>query len=778
MTRSASSLPETLPADLRAGLVTFLVALPLCLGIALASGAPPLAGIIGGVVGGLIVGLLSGSSLSVSGPAAGLTTIVAANILKLGTFETFLVAVMLAGALQVAFGFARAGAIANYFPSAVIKGMLAAIGLTLILKQIPHAVGYDADAEGDFAFFQPDGATTFSEIGRAFHAFTLGASLITLASLIILLLWARPAVARTWVGRNVPGALVAVLVGVGLNAVFSGQFPDLALNTRQLVQLPVLLGGPATGGAGALLRLPAFGTGLGQPQVWLAALTIAIVASLETLLNVEATDKLDPLHRRTPANRELKAQGVGNLISGLLGGIPVTSVIVRSSVNLTAGARTKHAAIVHGILLLGCVVLIPGLLNRIPLAALAGILLFTGYKLTKPALYGELWRLGLNQFLPFITTIVAVLLTDLLIGIGIGVVVGLFFILRANFRTTFFFRRDPTPGITDAITINLADHVSFLNKASIITILDQLPDDSVVQIDGRQSSYIDYDVVETIENFRETARLRNIHLTFLPGPGASATGRYAAAPALDVARSLASNPVTELLDAPTPPPVPADADLTRYHELFANNRHWVAEKLRLSPTYFTDMARGQSPQFLFIGCSDSRVTLDTMTGTNPGEIFVHRNIANLVIPTDLNALSVIQYAITALKVQHVVVVGHYGCGGIRAAMARQDLGLINKWLIPIRDVMRLHREELQRLPNESDRFRRLVELNIQEQVYNLCKTSFVQQAWAGKEHQHVHGWVYDIREGLLRDLEIDVRDLLHRDDDLFRLTAGIAGDGH
>lgn len=797
MSRQTVPLAETLPADLRAGLVTFLVALPLCLGIAIASGAPPLAGIIAGVVGGIVVGSLSGSSLSVSGPAAGLTTIVAAGILKLGTYETFLLAVALAGVLQVGFGFAQAGIVANYFPSSVIKGMLAAIGVTLILKQIPHALGWDRNAEGEFSFIQSDGATTFSEIAAALGDIKPGAIILALTAIGVLLLWQQPVFSRNRILQNLPGALVAVLLGVGLNELFLAVAPNLALNVTHLVQLPVLDGGA---GFSSLLRLPDFGA-IGTPQVYITAVTIAVVASLETLLNVEATDKLDPLHRHTPPNRELKAQGVGNFLSAMLGGIPVTSVIVRSSVNLNSGARTKKSAVTHGILLLGCVLLIPGLLNRIPLAALAGILLFTGYKLTKPALYFELWGLGWNQFLPFIVTIVAVLLTDLLIGIGIGLAVGIFFILKANYQTSHFFHREHEHGVSEKIRISLADHVSFLNKASIVDILDQLPEDSVVEIDARSSSYVDHDVVEAIENFRDTARIRNIQLTFFPGqagyaamhPQEVASGKIIGfetaldeitgaampdppGPSAVQARRPVVPPLWPSSDASGAAPSTASAgarepNRTRYNELFLNNRQWVEQKLALSPTYFEDLARGQKPEFLFIGCADSRVTIDTMTGTNPGEIFVHRNIANLVVPTDLNMLSVLQYAVTVLKVEHVIVLGHYGCGGVKAAMQREDLGLINKWLIPIRDVMRLHRRELSQLPNDHARFRRLVELSIQEQVYNLCKTSFVQTTWRGQEHLHVHGWVYDIREGLMRDLEIDIEGIMARDEDLYRLHA-------
>ena len=504
--------------DLRGGLVTALVALPLCLGIALASGAPLFSGIIAGVVGGIVIGALSGSALSVSGPAAGLTVIVLGAITKLGQYETFLLAVFVAGLLQVAFGYLKAGVISNYFPSAVINGMLAAIGLTLILKQIPHALGLDRDPEGEFEFKQLDNENTFTEIIRALEAINPGALLISLFCIAVLLFWERPQIKGTAL-VNVPAALLVVVLGVLINLGYQYFFPALVLGGDHLVTLPKA---DNLSELASLLTLPDFSQ-WNNPQVYVSAVTLAIVASLETLLNVEATDKLDPQRRRTPPNRELKAQGVGNLVSGLIGGMPITSVIVRSSVNVNAGSRTKLAAITHGVLLMLSVVLMPGVLNRIPLAALAAILLVTGYKLTKWSVFKQMYGLGWNQFIPFVVTTVAVLLTDLLIGIGIGMLFGIFYILRANYLSSYSLQQSREID-KEHFRINLGENVSFLNKASIIGILDALPENSTVDIDASQSVYIDHDVRELIENFHQTAKRRNIKVHLIEA-SASLTGK-------------------------------------------------------------------------------------------------------------------------------------------------------------------------------------------------------------------------------------------------------------
>jgi len=491
-------LPKNLKKDLPSSLVVFLVALPLCLGIALASGAPLFSGLLAGIIGGVVVGSLSGSQLSVAGPAAGLTVIVLNAITGLGSFETFLLSVALAGLIQMALGIIKAGTIANYFPSAVIEGMLAAIGIILIMKQLPHAVGYDKDFEGDERFTQSDESNTFSGIFSAFAKVSPGAIIISAVSLGIMIYW--PRIKKL---ALVPAPLLVVLAGVVLNLVFEGS--DFALKDKQLVNIPVV------NSASELLSLfksPNF-SAIGDKQVWITAITIAVVASLETLLSLEACDKIDPIKRISPTNRELVAQGAGNLVSGLLGGLPMTAVIVRSSANVNAGARTKMSAIIHGFLLLLSLLFIPALINYIPLSCLAAILLVTGYKLARISLFKHMWSKGLNQFIPFVVTIVAVILTDLLIGVGIGMLVGIFYILRTNLRNPYFYH---VKGSADnkIITLQLAEEVSFLNKAAIQVTLTGLPAESTIVIDGSNSRYIDPDVLEIIHNFRHNAYTKGI----------------------------------------------------------------------------------------------------------------------------------------------------------------------------------------------------------------------------------------------------------------------------
>jgi MFS superfamily sulfate permease-like transporter len=500
----------SLGKDIPAGLVVFLVALPLCLGISLASGAPLFAGIVTGVVGGLVVAWLSGSHLSVSGPAAGLTVIVLNGIETLQSYEAFLMAVVLAGVLQLVLGFLKAGVIGLYFPSSVIKGMLAAIGLILILKQIPHFMGADDDFFGEMNFLQHDGRNTFTEIFHAFSVIQVGALIIGILSLAVLILWDQPFMKRIKLFKLIPGALIVVIGSVGVNYLFINYFPELAIAGTHLVNLPQITSAEALGNE---LRFPAFDQ-FTNPSLYVVAFTIAIIASLETLLSVEAVDKLDPHKRRTPNNRELKAQGVGNIIAGMLGGIPMTAVIVRSSANIAAGGKTKMSAFIHGVFLLLAVLFLAGFLNQVPLSALAAVLLMVGYKLTKPTLISGQFKLGHEQFIPFAVTIVAILFTDLLVGILIGLAVGVFYILKANYKSPYFYHKEEQRD-KDLIHIKLSEHVSFLNKASIVLTLEKLPDSSHVIIDGENSEYIDYDVLEAIQAFKETAHERGIFVEVL-----------------------------------------------------------------------------------------------------------------------------------------------------------------------------------------------------------------------------------------------------------------------
>lgn len=498
---------KELKSDLPASIVVFFVAVPLCLGIALASGAPLFSGIIAGIVGGIIVGMASGSALGVSGPAAGLAVIVLTSIATLGSWPAFLLAVVIAGIIQLAMGFARAGFIAYFFPSSVIKGMLTGIGLLIVLKQIPHALGYDKDAEGDDSFFQADGENTFSALAKAFEWITPGALLIATISIALLILWDTVLTKKHKIFQLIQGPIVVVILGIVMNYLFQNGILNFTLASDQVVQLPV-----AENFSQFLTQFtfPDF-TQLTNPEIYKIAIVMAIVASLETLLCVEATDKIDPFKRVTPTNRELKAQGLGNIISGLIGGLPITQVIVRSSANISFGGKTKMSAILHGIFLLISAITIAGLLNMIPLASLAAILIMVGYKLAKPELFKQMYKLGWEQFIPFVATVVAILLTDLLKGITIGLLFGIFYTLRHSYRNSHHLQTNTTTEDGQkTFHLELAEEVSFFNKASVLKVLDEIPADSKVIIDCTKSKSIAHDVVELIVNYRTNAKTKNI----------------------------------------------------------------------------------------------------------------------------------------------------------------------------------------------------------------------------------------------------------------------------
>lgn len=487
---------SNLRGDLSSGLVVFLVALPLCLGIALASGAPLFSGIISGIIGGIVVGFFSHSNLSVSGPAAGLTAIILTAITDLGSFQIFLVAVILAGCIQIVLGYIKAGALSNYFPTSVIEGMLAAIGIIIILKQIPHAFGHDIDNEGDFFFIEKSGHNTFDTLIESINYIHLGALIIAVVSILILIAWEKIGFLKRL--KLLPGALVVVVLSIILNQIFIAiESPLAVVNKSHLVSLPSF---SEIREGFALPELSAFV----NPKVWMVAVTIAIaiaiVASIETLLCIEATDKLDPWKRFTNTNQELKAQGIGNIISGFLGGLPMTSVVVRSSANINSGGKTKLSTIFHGALLLICVLAIPTVLNMIPLAALAAILLMVGYKLAKPAVFIHLWKSGWVRFVPFFITVIAVVGIDLLKGVGIGLTISILFLLYENLKVAYVFQKEKYKE-GDVIVIKLAQEVSFLNKAAIKKTLGQIPAESKVVIDASMTTYIDFDVLEVIKDF-------------------------------------------------------------------------------------------------------------------------------------------------------------------------------------------------------------------------------------------------------------------------------------
>ncbi|VTS05981.1 SulP family inorganic anion transporter [Tuwongella immobilis] len=630
-------------ADPVAGLVVFLVALPLCLGVALASNAPPFAGVLAGVVGGILVGMLSGSHTSVSGPAAGLTAIVAAEIASLGSFQAFLLAVFLAGILQIGLGLIRAGSLSAFVPTGVIKGLLAAIGIILILKQIPHLFGHDPDPEGDMSFLQIDKETTFSELGLIVNDSHLGASVIGLFSLALLFTWDRIKALKY---SLVPAPLVVVLLGMGLAMLFQNLGGYWLIGPSHLVAVPV---SQNVGEFLNFLQLPDFSQ-LGNRAVYLAAITIAIVASLETLLNLEAVDKIDPRQRVSPASRELVAQGVGNMTCGLIGGLPVTSVIVRSSVNINAGARTKLAAIFHGVLLLACVMFFEEILNLIPLSCLAAILLHTGFKLASFTLAKQMWREGWNQFIPFLVTVVAIVLTDLLIGVIIGLLISIAFILHSNIRRPLRIFIEKHIG-GEVTRLELASQVSFLNRAAIVEVLDSIPRGGHVLIDATTTDYIDPDILSLFREF---------HATTGPARGVEVSLRgFRERYHLEDQTQFIDYSSREMQHSLTPKQV-LDI-LMDGHQRFRTGRRLTRDLARqLNAT-----AAAQHPLAVVLSCMDSRAPAELIFDVGLGDIFVVRVAGNIV---RRKVLGSIEYGTAVAGAKLVLVMGHTRCGAVGTAV--------------------------------------------------------------------------------------------------------------
>lgn len=504
---------KNLKNDLPASIVVFFVALPLCLGIALASGAPLFSGVIAGIVGGVIVGMISGSRLGVSGPAAGLAAIVIVAISDLGGYQNFLVAVVIAGFMQIGLSIAKAGIIGYYFPTSVIKGMLTGIGIIIILKQIPNFFGYDEHSAWDLEFFELDGGNTFRELIDTVAHIHPGAAMIGLISLLILVLWDKVLSKKGKIFKLIQGPLVAVVVGI-LFFLLTRNNAFFSIEPEHMVSVPI----PASASDFfAQFSFPNFGI-ITNYEVWVIAFTIAIVASIESLLSVEATDKLDPEKNVTPANRELLAQGVGNVMSGMIGGLPVTQVIVRSSANIQSGAKSKMSTILHGFLLLLSVILIPRLLNQIPLSVLAAILLVVGYKLANPSLFKKMYVLGWKQFVPFIITVLGIVFTDLLVGVGLGLGAGLVVIAIKSYQNSFFLHKVENPSHT-IVQMTLAEEITFLNKATIQNELYNLPDNCNFHLDIRNTRFLDYDVIEILDDFIIQAKNKNIHIHLLSERG-------------------------------------------------------------------------------------------------------------------------------------------------------------------------------------------------------------------------------------------------------------------
>jgi carbonic anhydrase/SulP family sulfate permease len=650
MTTLSLFKPSNLAKDIPAGLVVFLVALPLCLGISLASNAPLAAGIIAGIVGGILVGALSGSSTSVTGPAAGLTAVVATQIADLGSFQAFLVAVIVAGALQIVFGILKGGFLSSFFPSSVVKGLLAAIGIIIILKQLPHLVGYDADPVGETDFCQLDQKNTFTELPAALQMFLPGAAVIGLLSVGLLIFWGKV----SWLQKSpIPGPLVAVLFGTAVNLVLIQMGHPWAIAPTHLVQVPV-----AEGASGflQLFSFPDFSV-LAKPALYGAAVTLAVIASLETLLTIEAVDKIDPQQRKSPANRELLAQGAGNMVSGFLGGLPMTSVIVRSGANLNAGAQTKISAIFHGVLLLGCVALLPRWLNQIPLCALAAILIVTGYKLASPKIIGQMWKEGKYQFLPFAITVIAIVFTNLLTGILIGLGVSLLFILYSNFRRPIHQVLEKHIS-GNVMRIELPPQVSFLNRAAIQKSLYAIPAGGSIMIDARNADYIDPDILDLLADFKNvTAKAHGVEF--------KTVGLKEKYSRFDEQVPFADYSSRELQNSIKPREV---LDLLKAgHQRFLDGRPLVRDLRRQAGA----TAAGQFPIAAVLGCIDSRAPVEHIFDLGLGDAFVARIAGNVARDKMIGSL---EFACGVAGAKLLMVLGHTSCGAVKASVELKVAG--------------------------------------------------------------------------------------------------------
>ncbi len=708
--------------DFPAGIAVFLIAIPLSLGIALASGAPLFSGLIAGIISGIIVAPLSGSALGISGASAGLAVIVVSSIEKLG-FNGFLLALAVAGLIQIIMGIIKAGVIAYYFPSSVINGMLAGIGIILLIKQIPHAMGYDRDYEGDTAFFQPDSHSSFSELINMLDYSSPVAIMISIISLAILILWEQPFMKKYRFFQLFQGVLIAIIAGMLINQGLHNFYPELALTGNHLVMLPALQN---TVDLLNQLHYPDFSQ-YGNPAIYQTALTLAIVASLTTLLSVEAVDKMDPYKRATSANRELIAQGIGNACCGLSGGLPLAQVIVRSSINIQSGARTKASGVICGILLLIAVIFIPALLNKIPLASLASVLLVVGFKLAGPQVFMKMYKAGMYHFIPFCVTILGMFFTDLLIGLAIGLTTALFSILLENYKSAFYFNESH---IGNKTILRLSEHVSFLNKANIQQTFEQLPVDSEVIIDATRSKYIDYDVFEIIENFKIEARRKHIKLTTenLRGFGVLKPVENARAPTYDTQQALT--------------PAKVLAILKEGNERFVNNLKSNRNLLE----QINDTRQGQFPIAIILSCMDSRTSVELIFDQGLGDVFSAR-VAGNVINDDI--LGSMEYACKLAGSKLIVVLGHSHCGAINGACANVELdhltGLLHK-IKPAVDAV--HAEEPAEITvNFDDLVQKVADKNVQLTVEQIGSKSPLLDAMAKSGEIGIVGAMYNIETG-------------------------------
>ncbi len=721
--------------DIVAGLVVFLVALPLCLGVALASNAPPFAGLVAGIIGGILVGFASGSQTSVSGPAAGLAAVVAAQILSLGSFEAFLLAVMLAGFIQIGLGYLRMGFIAAFFPSSVIKGLLAAIGVLLILKQIPHVVGRDTDPVGEMAFQQPDKENTFSELLNTFDDLwqgdvAYGTVTIGISSLLLLYVWGKW---KRLKHSPVPSSLVVVLFGVGANLLLR-HFGIWVIEPSHLVQVDIA-NSPTE--FFQLFKTPDFSQWSNR-AIYIAAITIAIVASLETLLNLEAVDKIDPLQRTSPPNRELIAQGLGNIVAGLIGGLPVTSVIVRSSVNINAGNKSKASAIIHGALLLICVALLPHWLNLIPKSCLAAILIFTGYKLASPKLIREMTKAGYPQFVPFLVTVLAIVFTDLLIGVIIGLAISVGFILQSNFRRPIRCVVEKHLN-NEVVRIELANTVSFLNRAALDRALNDVPSGGHVLIDAETTDYIDPDVLALIRDYTNVAAPTRSIAVSLVG--------FRTEYKLHNRTHYIDYSTRELQNELTPQQVLNI--LKDGYERFRSGENLTRDIHR----QIRATASGQHPLAVILSCIDSRTPAEMIFDLGVGDILNVRIAGNVTTEEVIGSL---EYSCAVAGAKLILVMGHTRCGAVGATVVwsrdtqkSQDQIVCEHLQGIVREIQ--HSNETAPQPDEvlAVYIDEVARRNVERTVLQICEQSQTLNRLKEEGRMNVVGAMYDVATGTI-----------------------------
>ncbi len=711
---------KTLKNDLPASLVVFLVALPLCLGVALASGAPLLSGVISGIIGGIIVGALSQSHTSVSGPAAGLAAVVLTAITQLGSFEAFLMAGLIAGIIQLILGIIKGGIIANYIPSNVIKGLLAAIGIILILKQIPHAVGYDNDHQDDFSFLQNNGENTFSSLLNVFNHYSLGAITISLISLFVMIYWDKTPLKKL---KFFPSSLFVVILGVVLNSVFVNYIPSLLIHSEHLVNIPKFYN------LNSLVTFPDFNS-IRDYHVWVVAITIAAIASIETLLNLEAVENLDPHKRLSSPNKELIAQGIGNVFSSLIGGLPITSVVVRGSVNINAGAETKLSAIFHGIFLFVSILFLSPFLNLIPLASLSVILLFTGYKLTKLSLYKEMFKKGNSQFIPFIATIFAIVFTDLLTGVIIGLVISIFYLLKSNFKNPFVLRKESIH-VGETLRIELPNQVSFLNKAIIKETLWAVPKLSKVIIDATHSNFIDNDVLEIIEDFKYTvSKEKEIKLNII-----GLKEHYKLEDSIQFVNVVDKTTQQKLN------PIDVLNILKKGNDRFISGQ-WSEKNLKLQ---VNATSLNQNPIAIILSCIDSRTATEHIFDLGLGDIFSIR-IAGNILNEDI--LGSMEYALHEVGTKLVVVLGHTKCGAIIGACNHVQMGNLTNLLNKINPAIELEKVTISNRTGSNLGFvNNVAEQNVKLTIARIRKESVLINTLENEGKVKIVGGIYNIETG-------------------------------